>query len=158
MPLPYPLAQPAKSTERVSANPNKYTRNEAILKKTISDGKLNIRIEKRFSKKVSEKIEPHLFENPETKEPSESTVWFGENSIKKIWKKPEDFIPLRKLGRGSFGDVYLVKEVATKRLFAMKTLSKRKTEDSSWLRYVITERDVLAGSDCPFIVKLHYAF
>ena len=68
-----------------------------------------------------------------------------------------DFLPLRKLGRGSFGDVFLVKEVATGKLFAMKTLSKRSGLEDSWLRYVKTERDVLAGSDCPFIVKLHYA-
>jgi protein-serine/threonine kinase len=30
--------------------------------------------------------------------------------------------------------------------------------EESWLRYVKTERDVLAYSDSPFIVKLHYAF
>jgi serine/threonine protein kinase len=88
---------------------------------------------------------------------SEKTVWNEEGSLKNI-KKPEDFLPLRKLGRGSFGDVYLVKELSSGRLFAMKALCKRRSEDTSWLRYVITERDVLAGSECPFIVKMHYAF
>ena len=67
-------------------------------------------------------------------------------------------MPLRKLGRGSFGDVYLVKELSSGKLFAMKALCKRRSEDTSWLRYVITERDVLAGSECPFIVKMHFAF
>jgi hypothetical protein len=144
-----PQPQPSKSTERVRA---KHTRIK-------SEDRLTTRIEKRLPKKFSEKLEIPA-ENPEIdrKEPSENTVWIEENSIGKTCKKPEDFLPLRKLGRGSFGDVYLVKEVATNRLFAMKTLSKRRTEDSSWLRYVITERDVLAASDCPFIVKLHYAF
>jgi protein-serine/threonine kinase len=65
---------------------------------------------------------------------------------------------LRKLGRGSFGDVYLVKEIKTGKLFAMKTLSKRSSLEESWIRYVRTERDVLAETDNPFIVKLHYAF
>ena len=88
---------------------------------------------------------------------SEKTVWNEDGSPKNI-KKPEDFLPLRKLGRGSFGDVYLVKEISSGKLFAMKALCKRRSEDNSWLRYVITERDVLAGSECPFIVKMHYAF
>jgi serine/threonine protein kinase len=39
----------------------------------------------------------------------------------------EDFLPLRKLGRGSFGDVYLVKHLPSGSLYAMKTLSKRST-------------------------------
>jgi len=67
-------------------------------------------------------------------------------------------LPLRKLGRGSFGDVYLVKHKDSGRLFAMKTLSKRNQLEDSWLRYVRTERYVLAFSDNPFIIKLHYAF
>jgi serine/threonine protein kinase len=38
----------------------------------------------------------------------------------------------------------------------MKVLRKRNEEN--WLRYVLTERAVLANSDHPFIVKLRYAF
>jgi serine/threonine protein kinase len=37
---------------------------------------------------------------------------------------PEDFMPLKLLGSGSFGEVYLVREIATGELFAMKVLSK----------------------------------
>lgn len=73
-----------------------------------------------------------------------------------------DFQPLRKLGRGSFGDVYLVRHVTDTeepgKIYAMKTLSKRNNLEDSWIRYVRTERDVLAYSDNPFIVKLKYAF
>ena len=36
----------------------------------------------------------------------------------------KDFLPLRRLGSGSFGDVYLVREKRTGKLFAMKTLNK----------------------------------
>ena len=57
-----------------------------------------------------------------------------------------DFLPLKKLGRGSFGDVYLVRKRDTGELFAMKTLSKRNCQEDSWLRYVMTERHVLADS------------
>jgi serine/threonine protein kinase len=37
---------------------------------------------------------------------------------------PEDFMPLKLLGSGSFGEVYLVREIATGELYAMKVLSK----------------------------------
>ena len=73
-----------------------------------------------------------------------------------------DFEPLRKLGRGSFGDVYLVRHVTDTNkpgaIYAMKTLSKKNNLEDSWIRYVKTERDVRAYSDNPFIVKLKYAF
>ena len=36
----------------------------------------------------------------------------------------ENFLPLKKLGSGSFGDVYLVREKRTGKLYAMKTLNK----------------------------------
>ena len=67
-----------------------------------------------------------------------------------------DFLPLQKLGRGSFGDVYLVRDLipGSEKLFAMKTLNKRSKLEDSWMRYVKTERDVLANSDCPFIINL----
>jgi serine/threonine protein kinase len=71
----------------------------------------------------------------------------------------KDFLPLRKLGRGSFGDVYLVKHLPTGTLYAMKTLAKRSiSEGNNWLRYVKTERDVLVGSTSQFINKINYAF
>lgn len=70
----------------------------------------------------------------------------------------DDFRPLKKLGGGSFGDVYLVRERSSGRLLAMKTLSKKNNLEDSWLRYVRTERDVLAYSNNPFIVKLRHAF
>jgi protein-serine/threonine kinase len=37
---------------------------------------------------------------------------------------PANFIPIKMLGSGSFGEVYLVKEKKTSKLFAMKVLSK----------------------------------
>lgn len=54
--------------------------------------------------------------------------------------------------------MYLVKEIATGKLLAMKALSKKNNLEDSWLRYVKTERDVLAYTRNPFIVQLHYAF
>ena len=40
----------------------------------------------------------------------------------------------------------------------MKALQKGNGKDEVWLRYVKTERDVMAYTDHPFICKLWYAF
>jgi protein-serine/threonine kinase len=39
---------------------------------------------------------------------------------------PNHFIPLKILGSGSFGEVYLVRDKKTNKLYAMKVLSKER--------------------------------
>ena len=71
---------------------------------------------------------------------------------------PDDFMPLKKLGSGSFGKVYLVREIHTRELYAMKVLTKAKIFGNNLVRYAKTERDVLSYMKHPFIVGLNYAF
>mmetsp|Transcript_22511 Transcript_22511/g.15987 ORF Transcript_22511/g.15987 Transcript_22511/m.15987 type:complete len:105 (+) Transcript_22511:320-634(+) len=71
---------------------------------------------------------------------------------------PDDFMPLKMLGSGSFGEVYLVREERTKAYFAMKVLNKDKILGQNLVRYAMTERDVLSYTNHPFIVNLNYAF
>ena len=42
---------------------------------------------------------------------------------------PDNFVAHQLLGTGSFGEVFLVEEVATKELYAMKVLSKDKIHE-----------------------------
>lgn len=67
-------------------------------------------------------------------------------------------MPLTLLGKGSFGEVYLVKHVASDKLYAMKVASKSKVQQHNLLRYVKTERNVLSLVRHPFVVGLNYAF
>lgn len=62
------------------------------------------------------------------------------------------------MGKGSFGEVYLVRENATNELFAMKVLSKQKILGQNLVRYAKTERDVLSYTMHNFIVGLNSAF
>lgn len=70
----------------------------------------------------------------------------------------KDFMPLKKIGKGSFGDVYLVRHLKSGKIYAMKILSKRKNADHHWMRYVMTERNVLIAAKNPYITNLNYAF
>jgi len=71
---------------------------------------------------------------------------------------PDDFMPLKILGSGSFGEVYLVREIRSSELYAMKVLTKAKIFGNNLVRYAKTERDVLSYTKHPFIVGLNYAF
>ena len=77
-------------------------------------------------------------------------------SMEKI--SPTNFICLAQLGKGSFGEVYLVKKLNTEEKYAMKVLSKDRIMSQNLLKYAIAERNVLSTSNHPFIVKLSYAF
>jgi serine/threonine protein kinase len=62
------------------------------------------------------------------------------------------------LGKGSFGEVFLVEKLTDKKIYAMKVLEKEKIVGKNLVRYAKTERNVLSIMDHPFIVKLNYAF
>eukprot|EP00826_Nyctotherus_ovalis_P065150 TRINITY_DN9570_c0_g1_i1.p1 TRINITY_DN9570_c0_g1~~TRINITY_DN9570_c0_g1_i1.p1 ORF type:complete len:338 (+),score=88.77 TRINITY_DN9570_c0_g1_i1:498-1511(+) len=69
-----------------------------------------------------------------------------------------DFEALNIIGKGSFGEVYLVKFKRNYKLYAMKVIKKKKFMSHSFIRYVKTEREVMRITKHPFIVRLHFAF
>ena len=71
---------------------------------------------------------------------------------------PADFEVLQVLGKGSFGEVFLVQKHDTKQLYAMKVLRKDKIMGQNLIKYAKTERNVLSYVRHPFIVSLNYAF
>ena len=71
---------------------------------------------------------------------------------------PSNFVCLAQLGKGSFGEVYLVQKINSSELYAMKVLRKERIMAQNLLKYAIAERNVLSGSNHPFLVNLKYAF
>ena len=80
------------------------------------------------------------------------------NSIEEERITPSSFVCLAMLGKGSFGEVYLVQKINTQEKFAMKVLRKERIMSQNLLKYAMAERNVLSLSNHPFIVKLNYAF
>ncbi len=68
-----------------------------------------------------------------------STLDDLENAILKLTYN--DFEPLKLLGRGSFGEVLLVRLKANKKLYAMKVLDKKMLKQRKQQIHTKTERD-----------------
>lgn len=71
---------------------------------------------------------------------------------------PEYFDTIQLLGKGSFGEVYLVSYKPTGKVYAMKVMSKKKILGQNLVKYAKAERNVLSYTKHPFIVGLEFAF
>ncbi|TKA26132.1 hypothetical protein B0A50_04629 [Salinomyces thailandicus] len=74
---------------------------------------------------------------------------------------PEDFEVLKLIGKGTFGQVFQVRKKDTKRIYAMKVLSKKVIVQKKEIQHTIGERNILvrtATTDSPFIVGLKFSF
>lgn len=72
--------------------------------------------------------------------------------------KPDDFDTIKVIGRGAFGEVQLVRHVASKKVFALKRLSKFEMIKRPESAFFWEERHIMAHANSEWIVQLHYAF
>ncbi|XP_034235222.1 rho-associated protein kinase 2 isoform X1 [Thrips palmi] len=72
--------------------------------------------------------------------------------------KTDDFTLIKVIGRGAFGEVQLVRHKYTKKVFAMKLLSKFEMIKRSDSAFFWEERDIMAHANSEWIVQLHFAF
>lgn len=70
----------------------------------------------------------------------------------------DDFIPLKLLGRGSFGQVILARLKINNKLYAMKILDKTQLKLRHQEVHTKTERDLMVKINCPFLVNIKSAF
>ncbi|KAK7741710.1 Serine/threonine-protein kinase [Cytospora paraplurivora] len=72
--------------------------------------------------------------------------------------KPENYTTVKIIGKGAFGEVKLVQKKADAKVYAMKSLIKTEMFKKDQLAHVRAERDILAESDSPWVVKLYTTF
>jgi serine/threonine protein kinase len=73
--------------------------------------------------------------------------------------KASDFDILGTIGKGSYGEVYRVKQKATKKIYAMKVLGKENIKMRKEEKRVMAEKNVLKTNiNHPFLVSLHFSF
>ncbi|KAF2085191.1 serine/threonine-protein kinase cot-1 [Saccharata proteae CBS 121410] len=73
-------------------------------------------------------------------------------------ERPENFTTVKIIGKGAFGEVKLVQRRNDGKVYALKSLIKSEMFKKDQLAHVRSERDILAESDSPWVVKLHTTF
>ncbi|KAJ7283855.1 kinase-like domain-containing protein [Mycena rebaudengoi] len=99
--------------------------------------------------------------------PYENEVVSGEMRVQVTFEQyktkraltPRDFEFLKLIGRGTFGKVFQVRKKDTKRIYAMKVLSKKEIVAKKEVAHTIGERKILQRSlESPFLVGLKFSF
>uniref|UniRef100_A0A3P8Z8U2 non-specific serine/threonine protein kinase n=1 Tax=Esox lucius TaxID=8010 RepID=A0A3P8Z8U2_ESOLU len=80
------------------------------------------------------------------------------SKIRDLRMKAEDYEVVKVIGRGAFGEVQLVRHKATKKVYAMKLLSKFEMIKRSDSAFFWEERDIMAFANSAWVVQLFYAF
>lgn len=122
----------------------------------------------RFCPNLVEYNEPYDGWFPLEPREGEGGVVTGEIHLKlnfqKVEKKhygPEDFEILKLIGKGTFGQVFQVRKRDTRRIYAMKVLSKKVIVQKKEVAHTLGERNILvrtAMADSAFIVGLKFSF
>ncbi len=83
---------------------------------------------------------------------------YNEDNPLGIKLKTDDFKKLKLIGKGSFGEVYLVQCKTNNKYYAMKVLDKQTIKSYNQEEHTKSERDLMAKIECPFIVGIKFAF
>ena len=86
---------------------------------------------------------------------SESDITDG-NSPSKITEN--DFTPIKLIGKGSYGSVFLVRFKKNNKVYAMKVLSKSLLRTQNQENNTKSERNLMVQINSPFIVNIKFAF
>jgi hypothetical protein len=68
----------------------------------------------------------------------------------------KDFEIIKPITKGGFARVYLARKADD--LYAIKVLNKQDIGEKTQMEHVLGERNILATTSCPFVVRLFYAF
>ncbi|KAK4237446.1 kinase-like domain-containing protein [Achaetomium macrosporum] len=167
-PMPSQTPQPgdyfAAAPER---NPDKYGQNANNNQKKCSQlasdfFKDSVKRARERNQRQSE-MEQKLAEttDPRRRESIWATAGRREGSYLRFLRtkdKPENYNTIKIIGKGAFGEVKLVQKKTDGKVYAMKSLIKAEMFKKDQLAHVRAERDILAESDSPWVVKLYTTF
>lgn len=95
----------------------------------------------------------------ETKAISRGRVYSSSSTkITDVKVNQHSFTKIKVLGKGDVGKVFLVRENASNKLYAMKVLSKKEMVQRNKIKRALAEQEILTTSNHPFIVTLYHSF
>lgn len=115
-----------------------------------AQNKFNTDLSQKYNQKVKDSNNKSSINSENTTDENSGGGSF--NNEEKVG--PQHFLVHGLIGKGSFGEVYLVEKKSNNMLYAMKVLHKSKVMRNNLTRYALTERNVLSLTNHPFIVKM----
>ncbi|KAK8871030.1 Serine/threonine-protein kinase 38 [Tritrichomonas musculus] len=85
----------------------------------------------------------------------------AESNLKRVHRRTlhvDQFIKIKLIGQGAFGDVWAVKGIEDNKVYAMKVLKKSEVVSKNQIINILAERDILIQPDNPWSVQLYYSF
>lgn len=162
-PIPRPEFQPApeRSPDRYGPNANNNQKKcSQLAADFFKDSVKRARERNQRQSEMEQKLsEPN--QSAARKEQIWSTAGRREGSYLRFLRtkdKPENYTTVKIIGKGAFGEVKLVQKKADNKVYAMKSLVKTEMFKRDQLAHVRAERDILAESDSPWVVKLYTTF
>ena len=70
----------------------------------------------------------------------------------------KDFTSIKLIGKGSYGNVFLVRYKRNNKIYAMKVLNKSLLREQNQENNTKSERNLMIQISCPFIVNIKFAF
>jgi serine/threonine protein kinase len=70
----------------------------------------------------------------------------------------KDFSTLSVIGKGTYAKVLLVRHLKDNQLYALKVLKKKYILEKNQEKHIMTEKEILAAFEHPFLVKLKQSF
>lgn len=70
----------------------------------------------------------------------------------------KDFSILSVIGKGTYAKVLLVRQLKDNQLYALKVLKKKYILEQNQEKHIMTEKEILAAIEHPFLVKLKMSF
>ena len=98
---------------------------------------------------------------PLQKKQEANNIWRSEISYLRLLRSkdtPRNYNTIKVIGKGAFGEVKLVQKRSDGKIYALKCLVKSEMFKKEQLAHVRAERDILAQSDSPWVVKLFTTF
>ena len=80
------------------------------------------------------------------------------NLISRTKMSIRDFLPVKIIGKGAFGEVRLVRNKKTGEVLAMKKMKKSEMIAKHQVQHIKAEKEVLSMAQNPWIVELRYSF
>ncbi|KAK8898647.1 Serine/threonine-protein kinase 38 [Tritrichomonas musculus] len=155
---PTPASQPVRRASRTSKIKSDITKLlleqhfQELFKETSENRKRHQDFKDKLQKSNFSKREQKSIENEFSKTETNA------KRVKRRLLKIDQFEKLKLVGRGAFGDVYVVRYKEDNQIYAMKILYKTELIAKGQILNTLAERDFLSQADNPWSVQLFFSF